>query len=82
MLRGDRCNEVVEFARTQVKKWRDNRLCSHDYIEAWEQLLDDPLSAAAVLEKSSPLGQRLRQKTPFAAYLSDARGNEDLPFRR
>lgn len=82
MLRGDRCNEVVEYARMQVQKWRDHRLCSHDYIEAWEQLLDDPLGAAAVLEERSPLGQRLRQNTPFAAYVRDARGTKDLPFKR
>jgi hypothetical protein len=82
MLRGDRCNEVVEYARTQVQKWRDHRLCSHDYIEAWGQLLDDPLRAAAVLEERSPLGRRLRQNTPFAAYLRGSFGDGDLPFRR
>ena len=81
MLRGDRCNEVVEYAHTQVQKWRDHRLCSHDYIEAWEQLLADPLRAAAVLEERSPLGQRLRQNTPFAAYLRDSFINEDSQFR-
>lgn len=69
MLRSDRRDEVVEYAREQVQKWRNHRLCSQDYIEAWEQLLDDPLRAAAVLEEHSPLGQRLRQNTPFAAFL-------------
>jgi hypothetical protein len=66
MLRGDRRNEVVEYARTQVQKWRNYQLCSYDYIKAWEQLLDDPLRAAAILEERSPLAQRLRQNTPFA----------------
>jgi hypothetical protein len=80
MVRGDRCNEVVEYAQTQVQKWRNQQLCSQDYIEAWEQLLADPLHAAAILEKRSPLGRRLRQNTPFAAYLRDSLGNDDLPF--
>jgi hypothetical protein len=80
MLRGDRCNEVVESARTQVQEWRGQQLCSHDYFEAWEQLLDDPLRAVAALEERSSLGRHLRQNTPFAAYLRHSLRNDDLPF--
>lgn len=62
---------VALKALEQVKLWRRDKLCSTDYIEAWEQLLIGPPEAvAALLEADTPEGLRMRQNTPFAAFLS------------
>ncbi len=41
---------IVAEARQQVALWRSKNLCSADYIEAWESLLNVPVQAAEVLE--------------------------------
>lgn len=61
---------VVASAKQQVSKWRRQSLCSADYIEAWSELLRQPKQAAQVLLEDSPRGMRLRQNSPFAAYLA------------
>lgn len=59
---------VVAEARQQVSLWRNKNLCSLDYIEAWENLLDAPVQAAAVLEDAfSSSAVQLRQNSPFVA---------------
>lgn len=62
--------KVVAYANDQVAKWQLLSLCSRDYIEDWQNLLRDPLAAAKLLLEDSPRAVRLRQNTPFAAYLS------------
>lgn len=70
LLRGKRTGPVViRYALKQVAKWRDQRLCSQDYISDWSALLRNPKQAAALLLEDSPKAMRLRQNTPFAAYL-------------
>ena len=69
ILRGVQRDEVVRYAKSEVQRWRQQSLCSQDYVDSWEQLLSEPLRAAAVLEERSPFARRLRQNTPFAAYL-------------
>lgn len=61
---------VLAYALEQVAKWRNQGLCSRDYIEEWEGLLARPDQAASVLVEDSPRAVRLRQNTPFAAYLA------------
>ena len=58
----------VAEARQQVALWRNKNLCSADYIEAWENLLNVPAQAAAVLEDAfSSSAVQLRQNSPFVA---------------
>lgn len=59
--------EVIASARRQVSLWRSRKLCSRDYIEAWEALLSKPEQAAEVLEDKSPIAEQLRQNSPFVA---------------
>lgn len=61
--------EVISSARDQIAKWRKSRLCSSDFIQAWEVLLESPVKAANVLEKMDPISIRLRQNSPFSAFL-------------
>lgn len=64
-------SKVIANANDQVAKWQFLSLCSRDYIEDWQKLLRDPLAAAELLLEDSPRAVRLRQNTPFAAYLSE-----------
>ena len=58
----------VAEARQQVALWRSKNLCSADYIEAWESLLNVPVQAAEVLEDAfSSSAVQLRQNSPFVA---------------
>lgn len=61
---------VITYAAVQVNKWRLGNLCSPDYIQEWTDLLLHPEQAAKILVEDSPRAVRLRQNTPFAAYLS------------
>lgn len=61
--------EIISNAKDQIRKWRDNNLCSIDFIQEWEGLLTNPLKAAEVLEDMNPHSIRLRQNSPFSAYL-------------
>lgn len=71
MLRDkDICQEVINNAKAQIKKWREDKLCSADYIQAWEELLENPIKAAEVLEDMTPTSIRLRQNSPFSKYLT------------
>lgn len=59
---------IVAEARQQVALWRNKSLCSVDYIEAWERLLNVPVQAAEVLEDAfSSSAVQLRQNSPFVA---------------
>lgn len=70
MLRSaDESDLVIQSAREQIALWRAGRLCSPDFIESWECLLANSADAAAVLEDISPASVRLRQNSPFAAFL-------------
>lgn len=70
LLRGKRTGPVVvRYALKQVAKWRNKHLCSQDYINDWSDLLRHPKQAADLLLEDSPKAKRLRQNTPFAAYL-------------
>jgi hypothetical protein len=70
MLKDENASQaVVNEAKVQIKKWRDNQLCSVDYIQEWEVLLRNPIKAAEILEDMSPISIRLRQNSPFSKYL-------------
>jgi hypothetical protein len=67
LRRPSEAQDIVRLAKLQVAKWRTNKLCSADYIQAWEDLLKDPQRAAEVLESSSPSAFHLQQNSPFVA---------------
>ncbi|MBA3695544.1 MAG: hypothetical protein H0W85_01955 [Methylotenera sp.] len=61
--------DLINKAKAQIAKWRDNQLCSYDFIQEWEVLLENPIKAAEILEDMTPASIRLRQNSPFAVYL-------------
>jgi hypothetical protein len=64
-----RSREVVISAMQQVRLWRERNLCSSDYIEAWEALLEQPVQAANMLEDQSQYAVQLRQNSPFVSVM-------------
>lgn len=60
-------DEVVKDAMRQVDLWRSKKICSRDYVEAWEALLKHPEQAAKLLEEKSPYATQLRQNSPFVS---------------
>ena len=63
--------ELIRRARTEVAKWRLNRLCSSDYSDRWEELLKKPVAELALAMGSDTLdwGPALRQNSPWYAGL-------------
>lgn len=57
----------VHDAKAQVRRWRDERLCSQDYIERWERILSLPLRqlARALTDDHEGWGTALRQNSPW-----------------
>lgn len=60
-------DEVLALAHAQITLWEQQNLCSQDYIDAWKELLQDPLHAAQVLEDRSSRAAALRQNSPSVA---------------
>ncbi|WP_176079491.1 hypothetical protein [Paraburkholderia tropica] len=64
-------DEIIAAANNQIELWRRHRLCSHDYIDEWRNVIaSGPQRIADVLEERSAYGIRMRQNTPFARYLA------------
>lgn len=61
--------KVIDEARKQINLWRENHLCSADYIQDWEELLANPKMAVEVLEQMTPFSIRMRQNSPFSKHL-------------
>jgi PHD/YefM family antitoxin component YafN of YafNO toxin-antitoxin module len=59
--------ELVARARAEVVRWRRDRLCSVDYADRWDGLLDLPVEdlALAMGSESLDLGTALRQNSPW-----------------
>lgn len=55
-------------ARARVRAWRETEVCSLDYIERWEALLELPIErlAAEMVGDCNGWGRALRQCSPFA----------------
>ena len=58
---------LISRARTEVARWRSERLCSSDYSDRWESLLDLPVKQLAKAMASDELdwGSALRQNSPW-----------------
>ena len=64
--------ELVARARAEVGRWRRDRLCSPDYADRWEELLDLPVGDLALAMGSETLdwGTALRQNSPWHVVLA------------
>ncbi|MFT4100728.1 MAG: type II toxin-antitoxin system Phd/YefM family antitoxin [Burkholderiaceae bacterium] len=58
---------AIAKARAEVDKWRRERLCSPDYADRWQALLDLPATelARAMSDESLDWGRALRQNSPW-----------------
>lgn len=59
---------LLGSARARVRTWRDTEVCSLDYIERWEALLELPIErlAAEMVGDCNGWGRALTQCSPFA----------------
>jgi uncharacterized membrane protein len=60
-------DRMIKDAQEMVERWRAERLCSADYIERWESILNmKPLEmAAAMVSDVDGWGTALRQNSPW-----------------
>jgi hypothetical protein len=58
---------AIDSARQVVQRWRDERLCSADYIDRWSEILEMPIPEMAAVMVSDPdgWGTALRQNSPW-----------------
>ena len=58
---------LIQRARAEVARWRLNRLCSPDYSDRWDDLLNLPVEglAQAMGSEEMGLGRALRQNSPW-----------------
>jgi len=63
--------ELVACARAEIVRWRRDRLCSVDYADRWDGLLDLPVEDLALAMGSQTLdsGTALRQNSPWHVVL-------------
>jgi hypothetical protein len=63
------CARMIDGARQVVRRWRQERLCSDDYIDRWSEILDMPIPemAAAMGSDLDGWGTALRQNSPWVA---------------
>lgn len=60
-------DQLIKNARATVDRWRNERLCSADYIQKWEQILKlKPVEMAKVMVSDADgWGPSLRQNSPW-----------------
>lgn len=60
---------LIRQARAVVERWRADNLCSRDYIDRWQSLLELPIDelASAMTSDADGWGNALRQNSPWAA---------------
>ena len=58
---------LIQRAKEEVQRWRIDRLCSPDYADRWEGLLDQDVDTLARAMSSDSLegGTALRQNSPW-----------------
>lgn len=63
----DARNKLIGQAKFMVGRWRDERLCSKDYIDRWESILNLPPKrmAEAIVSDMDGWGTALRQNSPW-----------------
>jgi PHD/YefM family antitoxin component YafN of YafNO toxin-antitoxin module len=60
-------DQLIQNARAVVDRWKNERLCSADYIQKWEQILNlDPVAMASTMVSDvDGWGPSLRQNSPW-----------------
>ncbi len=67
----DQREQLLLRARAEVARWRRDRLCSPDYADRWDTLLNQPVEALArgMCADSLGWGPALRQNSPWTLVL-------------
>lgn len=69
LSRKDRRRQLLDGAKAEVKRWKQDRLCSRDYIDKWSEWL--ALPDAELVERmcsdAHGWGKAMRQNSPFGA---------------
>lgn len=65
------CQAAIHRARQEVSRWRENRLCSADYIDRWNAILQLPMAAMVeqMTTEQHAWGTALRQNSPWHVVL-------------
>lgn len=67
--RKERKKQLLDAARREVRRWAEQRLCSQDYIDRWNEWL--ALPSVELVERmcsdADGWGTAMRQNSPFAA---------------
>jgi len=60
-------DQLIKNARAVVDRWKNERLCSADYIQKWEEILKlDPVAmATTMVSDADGWGPSLRQNSPW-----------------
>jgi hypothetical protein len=60
-------DRMIQQAWAVVQRWKQERLCSSDYIDRWSALLKLPPTelANAMVSEADPWGPALRQNSPW-----------------
>ncbi len=63
----DKREELIMRARAEVLRWRQDRLCSADYADRWDELLGCSIGdlAHAMCSETDEWGAALRQNSPW-----------------
>lgn len=63
----DARNQLIEQAKSMVNRWKNERLCSKDYIDRWESILNLPPKkmAETIVSDMEGWGPALRQNSPW-----------------
>ena len=80
LSREERRVELLDAAQREVQRWADQRLCSQDYINLWNEWL--ALPPAVLVERmcsdAGGWGKAMRQNSPFVGVFNEYR--RSLPY--
>jgi hypothetical protein len=63
---------MVDDARRRLERWKTAGQIDPEYAEAWEDVLDQPVSEIRkIIRSDDQFGRDLRQNSPFAGMLSE-----------
>jgi PHD/YefM family antitoxin component YafN of YafNO toxin-antitoxin module len=66
-----RKTQLIEAAKSEVRRWSEQHLCSQDYIDRWNEWLSLPEAALArqMCSDANGWGKAMRQNSPFSVGL-------------
>lgn len=68
MLPANERNQLIAQAKAMVARWKNERICSQDYVDRWQSILNlaPEEMAAAIISDMDGWGTALRQNSPWA----------------